>query len=52
MNKLAEDIGRYGVRVDTVELDIVITQYLYIYEDRKYLITMKKGEVVNIYEVL
>lgn len=41
-----KDIIRYGERIDEIELEINIHLFKYLYEDEKYLIAMKSGEIV------
>lgn len=45
------DIVLYGERLETYELDTTITQYVYLFGATKYLITMKRGEIINIFEI-
>lgn len=47
-----QDIIRYGNRIGELELDINIHQFLYEYENVKYLITMKSGEIISVYEIV
>lgn len=51
MNNIYKDITRYGTRIETYELDVNITQYIYLYENNRYIITMKNGDVISIYEI-
>ena len=51
MNK-AKEIMVYGERIDEIELDINIHQKLYRYEKKLYLITMKNGEIISIFQVV
>ncbi len=46
-----KDVMLYGERLDTYELDTTITQYVYLFGATKYLITMKRGEVINMFEI-
>lgn len=50
LNEKVKDIMRYGERLATYELDINITEYIYKYENKSYIITMKNGDVINIFE--
>lgn len=44
---IAEDIIRYGVRKNEIEIDICTHQYIYIYENQFYLITMFHGNIIS-----
>lgn len=46
-----KDVMLYGERIDTYELDVNITEYIYLFGATKYLITMKSGEIINIFEI-
>lgn len=50
--KYVDEILKYGVRLYTEELDITIHQFLYAYNNNRYVITMKKGEVISCYEIV
>lgn len=49
LNNSVKDITRYGERVSTLEIEVNITQYVYLYDNNRYLITMKNGDVVSLY---
>ena len=46
-----KDIEIYGDLLDRIDLDINITNKLYRYENKLYLITMKNGEYISCYQV-
>lgn len=46
-----KDIEIYGDLLDRIDLDINITNKLYRYEKKLYLITMKNGEYISVYQV-
>lgn len=46
-----KDIMRYGERTETYELDVNITEYVYKYNNKEYLITMKNGSIINIFQL-
>lgn len=46
-----KDIEIYGDLLDRIDLDINITNKLYRYDDKLYLITMKNGEYISCYQV-
>jgi len=49
--KLIKDITRYGERVATIDLEVNITQYIYLYDENRYLITMKNGDVISLFQI-
>ena len=46
-----KDIMRYGTRTYEMELDKHIHQFIYGYENSTYVITMKNGRVMSVFEV-
>lgn len=46
-----KDLIRYGKRLYEEELQYNIHQFIYEYNNEKYILTMKSGEVVNLFKL-